>query len=297
MKRRYLFMAVDEKQWKKLNKPPACTSNPIEHLIPNKDKYEILRQIREECIDHYGQDIISECNKRKVCLTKKCLGRELPWKSPTALPYLQQLTKTQEIQNGEMFVKTDCSSCPLVKACSNPCSQVLDYIQRDRSMEPQMVAKEHSDKLYAAPIENVDTNTFTTNIPWDALTDRRRKVIKMHLYERRDFKYIANKLNLNNQARAKYEYYAALTTVSEYAIMREFLEGKINKLTEKQQKVLSSVYYDNNNLCEVAANLGISKQAIQQMISRVVNKYEITWPRFVWKKGNRVIYNVPQILK
>ena len=286
-----------DKDWKKINRPPACIGNPIEHLIPYENKYEILQQIRQESIDHYGQDIISQCNKRKVCLSKKCMGRELPWKSPTALPYLKELAKTQDIQNGELFIKTDCSSCPLVKTCNSPCQQVTDYINRDSDMEPQMVSKEHSDNLHATPIDNADLNTFTTNIPWDALSDRRKKVIKMHFYERRDFKYIAHKLSLNNQARAKYEYYAALTTISEYATVREFLETNLKHLTVKQQQIMYSVYHDNNSLCNVAANVGVSKQAVQQMISRVIHKYEIKWPKFVWKKGNKVVYNVPKILK
>ena len=290
-------MEQDEKSWKRANKPASCTSNPIEHLIPQKDKYEILRTIRQECIDHYGQDIISECKKRKMCFTKKCMGRELPWKSPTALPYLKQLETTQEIINGELIVKTDCSECPLFKSCSSPCRQVTDYISRDRTTEPQMVSNEHSDKFAQVPIDNSTTSSFTANIPWDALSQRRRQVIRLHLYDRRDFKYIAHKLDLNNQARAKYEYYAALTTVSEYATIREFLDTNLDKLTTKQQIVMQSIYHSNNKLCDVADDVGVSKQAIQQMVSRVVNKYDIKWPKFVFKRGNKVIYNVPKILK
>lgn len=290
-------MAVDEKDWKKLNKPPACTKNPIEHLVPQEDKYEILRTIRQECIDHYGQDIISECGKRKICMTKKCMGRELPWKSPTALPYLKELAKTQNIQNGLLYVQTDCSTCPFAKSCTSVCDQVSDYISRDRTIEPQTIASEHADKMAAVPVDNTSLSTFTTNIPWDILSIRRRQVIKMHLYDRRDFKYIAHKLNLNNQARAKYEYYAALTTISEYATMREFLKDHLDLLTDKQKNVLQSIYYDNNKLCKVAKDIGVSKQAVQQMVARVVNKHEIKWPKFVWKRGNKVIYNVPRILK
>lgn len=283
--------------WKEINKPSVCTTNPLEHLIPKNERYETTRKMREECIDHYGRDIVSECSKRKVCLSKKCMGRELPWKSETALPYINELAKTHKIENGLLIIDTDCSSCPMVKSCSSTCNQVTDYVKRDKAMEPQMIAKERSDDLTGEFYDNEDTNTFTANIPWDVLSERRRKVIRMHLYDRRDFKYIANTLMLNNQARAKYEYYAALTTVSEYVTMREFLNENLGDLTDKQQDVLSNVYYDNKNLLDVAVDLGVSKQAIQQMISRVVNKYNIKWPRFVWKSGNKVIYNVPKILK
>lgn len=287
----------DEDSWKTANRPPVCTSNPIEHLIPSEGKYETLRTVRQECIDHYGQDIISECNKRKVCLSKTCMGRELPWKSETALPYLKELTKGQKIENGLLFIKTDCSTCPIVKSCSSVCDQVANYINRDKTSEPQMTAKEYIEKVPVINVDTTNTSDFSATVPWDALSERRRKVIKMHLYDRRDFKYIAHKLGLNNQARAKYEYYAALTTISEYAIMREFLEESIEKLTSKQQEVLSLVYFDNHTLCEAAEHIKVSKQAVHQMISRVISKYSIKWKRFVWKRGNRVVYNVPKILR
>jgi len=282
--------------WKQSHRAGVCTSNPIEHLIPADELQAVVEAVRQECVTEYGHDVLGECSKRKVCFSKKCLGRELPWKSKTAVPYLKELTKTDKIENDLLFIETDCSSCPIVTTCKTPCKQVTDYLNRDRNTAIKTSANEPFDSVYTIP-DNDNTTSFTTNIPWDALSDRRRTVIKMHLYDRRDFKYIAKELNLNNQSRAKYEYYAALTTVSEYAIVREFLTDNLLKLTDKQQAIMKRVYYDNITLVDVAKEVKVSKQAIQQMVTRVVNKHNIKWTKFVWKKGTKIVYNVPKVLK
>jgi DNA-binding CsgD family transcriptional regulator len=285
-----------EKKWKKINRPAACNSNPLDNLITGPDRYDILQKIRQECIDIYGDDIISECNKRKVCFTKKCLGRELPWKSPTAAPYLKRLEETQNISNELMYVSTDCSACPMVKSCASVCAQVSDFISRDKITEPAMNKKQFLEKTVTKTIDNSNERLFAADIPWDALSGRREQIIRLRLYDRHDFKYIASKLNLNNQARAKYEYYAALTTVSEYIVMREFLATN-PELTVRQKAVLDLVYTSNYKLCQVAEKLGVSKQAVQQLVDRIISKFGIKWPRFVWKKGNRVVYNIPTLLR
>lgn len=120
---------MDELEYKRKFKPSSCSSPPWATLIPAKDRPEILRIIRQECIDIYGHDL-DECPKRFTCLKKSCIGRPLPWKSPTAAPYLERLKETQVIKNEEMFIQTDCSVCPIAAICKNPCNQVLDFIDR-----------------------------------------------------------------------------------------------------------------------------------------------------------------------
>lgn len=286
-----------EKQWKYTNKPAVCTANPIEHLLPKDTRLAIINKIKQESMEIYGEDLLTQCNKRKICFTKKCLGRELPWKSPTALPYLLELAKSQKIENELLFIETDCSLCPLVNSCGSPCGQIRDYLARDKTTGPQITSKSNYDKNEIKQVDMENNTKFSINIPWDSLSSRRREVIKLHLYQRHDFKYIADKLKLNNQARAKYEYYAALTTISEYATMREFLNNNSKKLTGKQKKVLELVYMDNRKLQDVADDIGVTKQAIQQMIARVIQKYNIKWPKFVKKQGTRVIYNIPSLLR
>jgi len=287
---------MSDESFKQSHRTAVCVSNPIEHLIPKDCSQAILEAIKQESIAEYGYDVLGECSKRKVCFSKKCLGRELPWKSKSAFPYLEVLTKTNKIENDLLFIETDCANCKIFDSCKKPCNQVTDYLNRDRNVAIKTSANEPFDSVYTIT-DNGNTTTFTANIPWDALSDRRRAVIKLHLYDRRDFKYIAKELDINNQSRAKYEYYAALTTVSEYAIVREFLSKSLSKLTEKQQVIMKRVYYDNVTLVDVAKESGVSKQAIQQMVTRVVTKHNIKWTKFVWKKGTKIIYNVPKVLK
>ena len=90
------YYMVDEKAFKRIHKPPACTKAPWEHLVTGPNKDNILRAIRQETIAIYGQSM-DECPKRKVCFTKSCIGRPLPFKSPTAKPYLDQLKLTHNI--------------------------------------------------------------------------------------------------------------------------------------------------------------------------------------------------------
>jgi len=291
---------MDDKTFKKLMKPPACTKNPIEFLIPYDIRYETLRKIKNECIDIYGQDISFECNKRLVCFTNKCLGRELPWKSPTALPYLKQFAKTVGIKEGDdYFIQTDCNSCPIAKTCTYTCAQINDNINKQKILEPTLIYKDTTDNLISTyEDENISIEIFDNNlkIPWDALTKHKMEVVKKYLYENRDFKYVADSLGFANQAAAKYQFYSALNTLSEWAIMRKFVASN-PKLTENQLTILTMVYVDNLSLTAVAKRLKISKQAVAQAINRVVKVNKIKWSKFVKKQGKKVIYTVPQILK
>lgn len=286
------------KEWKKKNKPAACTQAPWEHLIPREKLYETMRQIRQESIDAYGHSM-DECTKRKVCLAKKCMGRPLPWKSDTARPYLEQLRDTQNIQDGELYIETDCSGCPMFKSCTSPCSQVNDYIERDKTLEPPLIYREKTDNIIPADIEMSPANMIVegADIPWDVLPEHKAQVIKEYLYKGKDFRYIADSLDLNNQARVKYEFYSALTKLSEYAIMRKFLDDNNSLLSDKEYLVLDRLYTDCQPVDQIADELDITSDAIYKIKKRVINKFDIKWAKFVKKQGNKTIYNVPEIFK
>lgn len=293
-----MLLMNSEKQFKLINKNSTCTKRPWEYLIPQEDKYAIILKVRQECVEIYGHDF-SECSKRKVCFTKKCMGRELEWKSPTALPYLKEFAKMVGINEGdEYFIQTDCSSCPIYNTCKSTCFQISDYINRDKSLEPKLVYKEtveqyKEDNSYSSQRQNL-TNL---QIPWDCLPERKAAVIKKYLYQQKDFLSIAKELDLNNQARAKYEFYSALTTLSEVAVMRKFIEDKNTVLDAKQLAILKAIYLEGKTLTEVSEQCKISKQAVQQLIARLVAKYNLKWAVFVKKQGSKLIYNVPEILK
>src|SRR6266478_6764645 len=103
---------MDNNKFKKLKKFAACTKRPYDYLIPSDKKYEVIAQIDKECVEIYGHNF-NECNKRKVCFTKDCLGRELEWNSLTARPYLEQFAKDQGIQSEAVYYVKGCSECPI----------------------------------------------------------------------------------------------------------------------------------------------------------------------------------------
>ena len=286
---------MDEKTFKKINKPPACTKAPWEHLVTGPNRDNILRQIRQETIAAYGESM-DECPKRKVCFTKQCIGRPLPWKSVTAKPYLDQLKTTHNITNDELYL-ANCDACPIAMYCSSTCSQMNDFLQRDKTEEPEMVYKESLDNI----VQEADQEDRLTGIlgkglatPWDCLTKRREQVIKKYVYENKDFLTVAKELGLYDQAKAKYEFYAALTRLSEYAVMRKWIKDnpEANGI-----ETLNKIYNENHTMVQVAEEMKVSKQAVQQTVARIIKANSITWAIFVRKQGNKVVYNVPEVLR
>lgn len=289
---------MDEKQFKLVYRPASCTQPPWANLIPSDQRDEVLATIRRETIQAYGFSM-DECPKRMVCFTKECLGRPLPFKSPTAKPYLDKLAQNQTVVNEEMKL-SNCSTCPLAAKCKSTCAQVNDFMNRDKAQEPELVFRDNLDNIVQEPHDNNIVERILGNdfkIPWDAISNTRKQIIKKYLYEQKDFLTIAKELKLTDQSRARYEFYAGLTILSEYGTVRKFLEEKGDLLTHKQRCTLIMVYQNNFKLKQVAYVEEISKQSVQQIISRVLKKYNIRWHIFVKKHKNKVIYNVPELLK
>lgn len=287
---------MDEKKFKLENKPPACTMAPWKNLIPYEQRESVMRQIRQECIDIYGYTF-DECPKRMVCFSKQCIGRPLPFKSPTAKPYLEKLKETQNVKDGEMFIQT-CDTCPIKLICTSTCSQVNDWINRGQSREPNITYKDNTENLQAEEVGGAVRVALLDGleIPWDCISKRKQKVVKSYLYEQKDFKFIADTQDLNNQARAKYEFYSALNKLSEYAIVRKFLKVQYKELTQKQALIMHEIYFNNSTLTKTAKKLNITKQAVSQIVNRVIEAHNLKWQTFVRKTGNRVIYNVPEVI-
>jgi hypothetical protein len=122
--------------FKRRYKYPCCTKAPWEGCISPevKNKRLVLLDIRQESIDKYGHSL-AECPNRKICLGKKCLGRPLPWDCPSAEPLLEALKATATIENGNLYIETDCRNCPMVSECNGVCGQIKDYLSRDCNLE------------------------------------------------------------------------------------------------------------------------------------------------------------------
>jgi hypothetical protein len=289
---------MNEITFKKINKPAACASAPWADFIPPQQRPEILRTIRNETIEHYGHSM-DECPKRLTCLKKHCQGRPLPWKSPTALPYLQKLQQTQNIVNEELIIATDCSKCPIYTSCSSPCNQVSDFLDRHKLAEPIINYYKHLERVVATDLIFYPSQFKVTDkdIPWDVLTPARVEIIKKYLFEEKDYKLIAAETDKYNEAYVKYEFYAGLTKLSKYAAIRLFLKHNKQEISDKAYQLLFLIYMDNKTIKEAGATLGVTKQAAQQLIKRYVKKFKIKWYVFVKKENNQPIYNVPNIIR
>src|ERR1043165_3193225 len=280
---------MNELKFKKEERMGACNSPPWAQFIEPMKRPEILRIIRQETIDAYGYSM-DECPKRLTCFKKECIGRPLPYESPTARPYLDKLETTQKIVDGEMFIVTDCSACPLFKNCKSPCNQVLDFIERDKKSEPSLTFKNTTDNLEAevAILEPANFIVNPTDIPWDAIPSKKAEIIRKYLYEQRDYRYIADSMDLNNQARVKYEFYSAINKLAEYAAVRKFLVKHGSELTARQLEIFELVYKQNLTFVKAAEKLQISKQSVQQTVSRILKRYKVKWHTYVKKRGNKV---------
>jgi predicted DNA-binding protein YlxM (UPF0122 family) len=299
-------MNIKDLNFKKLNKMAACTSPPWAELIPIEIRVDTLRKIREEMLDTVGQTY-NECPKRLTCFKKTCLGRPLPWASQTAQPYLEAFKKThnlklnKETNELELVIDTDCKACPIVNKCTSLCNQVLDFIERDKNLEiPKAIVSYEDVEEILEYKENAGAGSFFVSkedIPWEVISDKKAEIIKKYIFEHRDYKSIAEKLDLNNQSRVKYEMYSAINKLSEYAAVRKFLKKHWQELTDRQRQIFSLVYYENKTFVDTANTLKVSKQSIQQTVSRILKKYKVKWPSYVKKKNNRIIYNVPELFK
>lgn len=287
-----------EQKFKKDNKFASCTRRVWDFLIPKDIRSEVIFKVRQECIEHYGHSF-DECNKRMVCFGTDCLGRELEWKSPTALPYLKKFALMVNIkENDNYIVQTKCDNCPIAKSCKSVCHQINDYLNRGNKKEPEFVFQEISEN-HTETILSTNTTEFMTNrdIAWDCLTPRRQTIIKKYLYEGKDFSAIARELNMKSQAWVKYEFYAGLTKLSEYATVREYLTNNKDELTKGNFSLLENLYLKNQSLTELAKQEKCSKQALQQRLTRILTSGNIKWIVFVKKVNNKPVYNVPMVFK
>jgi predicted DNA-binding protein YlxM (UPF0122 family) len=280
-------------------KPSVCSMPPWQFLIPANQRLEILRIIRNECQDAYGQSL-DECTKRLVCFKKTCLGRELPWKSKTARPYLEQLKLTHNMvlnpdtNELELVIDTSCSNCPIVKKCDSLCNQMVDFIARDKTIEPVLEYQDDMSNLNNIYTDFSPSNFLMTieNIPWDVLSPKKQEIVNKCVLEERDFRSVGKFLlgKENSQASIKLQLYSAMNKLSLYANVREFLKLNKDILTDRQYQVLWLVYMENNTMVEVAKEMKVSKQNIQQIISKVLKKHNIKGLKYVKTKNNQPQY-------
>ena len=290
---------MDEKKFKKDNKPPACTLPPWANLISIENRDDILRKIKQETVQNYGYSM-EECPKRMVCIGKTCLGRPLPHNSITAKPYIDKLRKTHKFNNDNELLVSNCNSCSIYKSCTSTCAQITDYMKRDKVNEPHLLYKDNFDNSTQEPERIINLETLIgkgRKIPWDCLPEKRKLTVEKYLYQQKDFLTIAKELGYTDQKNAQYAFWAALTTLSEYAAMRKFFEDNKGKIDGHTEMLIYDLYLNNMSITDIAKIRGVSKQSLQQKISRLIKKYDIKWQVFVKKSGNKLIYNTAEAIK
>jgi hypothetical protein len=294
-------MTKEELNFKKLFKSAACLSAPWLYKIPAAIRKETILKIKNELLDQGLEDLTAECPNRFVCTKKNtCVGRKLPYASPTALPYLKQLEQTNKVVDEHFYVE-GCSNCPIAQTCSKTCYMVNDYVQRHKTTEVFLNYRDNLEVINVLEIETIldvmGEKEENLEVPYDCLSEKNLEVLNSYLFLQRDFKSTAANCGLANGAAAKKMLYYSMNRLAEFANMRKFVaEGK-GKLTFVQLKILELVYLENKSLTEVARIQGVTKQSIGQTIEKVIKNNNIKIPRFVRKKGTKMIYNVPLLFK
>ena len=282
--------------FKTRRRPAMCTSSLFASLPTASN--DVLNNIRQESIQLYGKDLLAECDKRLVCFGVNCLGRALPVLSPSAQPYITELTKTHKIENGQLFINTNCGACELSRSCKSLCAQNTDFINRDRVIPPDIQFQPNIDVSAAAPITSIRTYFENENhvIPWDVLSAKKEKLVKAYLYEGKDFNQTANSIGIKSASHCRYMFYCALTTLSEAAAVRKLLT--INQqLTVAERTLLELLYVRKYTVSQCAKVLNVSKQAISGRKQRIFSRHNVRWLVFVRKQNGKVVYNVPKVLK
>jgi len=290
---------MNQRDYKRANKPSACTLPPWAIHIPPKVRADTLRQIRQECIDIYGHSF-DECSKRKICITKSCMGRPLPWKSKTAKPFLEQLVNTHKLNDSdELLIGTNCDICPIKPICTSVCNQVTDFIDRKKSAESTVYIDEYLEKVNRKKVKDSSAKLkFTiSDLPWDCLNEREQLVVKEYYIEQRDYRYVAEKFGFYNQAASKYFICIKLNKLAKFAAMRLFLAERGSELNTKHRLLFEELYIKNKKQKEVVESLGYSAFYISQQVKRIKLKYNIRWHTFVRRKKGKTIYSILEVMR
>jgi DNA-directed RNA polymerase specialized sigma subunit len=134
-------------------------------------------------------------------------------------------------------------------------------------------------------------------IPWDCISDKKRQVIKLYLYEQKDFLHIAKQMGLYNQASSKYEFYTALTKLSKIGTIRKFVKDNWESFSDYHKSLLEEAFINNKSYVQIAKDRNITPQGVQQVITRILKKNKVKWQTYIYRKKGKLYYNVPAILK
>jgi Sigma-70, region 4 len=293
--------------FKKKNKPALCTLDPIMSLV-SKEKFHEIQNIVKQKLRDAGLEYDLSCPKRFTC-NGKCSGRPVYHQVDELKPYIDKV-KHLIAKDGMIYLQ-GCQTCPIVKTCKSTCNQISDFMNRSNNkedltvkMEPVQISTDNamsnwvSDDIESNPsvlselIERYGSiQAIVEQLPWGAVSDKRQRLIRMYVFEGKDFRACANELGYSNGNVSRNEFYRSLTVLSKYATVRYFIEQHRDDISDLEYELLQLRYYEFLPLEEIGIKLNMPTGTVRSKIFRFLKKANTKYSRFV-VRGKTVPSNI-----
>ena len=291
---------MSDASFKKKNKHAICTLDPVMASVPKDKFHELQNIVRQKCRD-VGLDYDSACSKRLTC-NGTCTGRQVYHFIDELAPYIKKISHIIA-PDGMIYLK-GCGTCPIKTTCKKTCNQVSDFMDRNKNKEDLTTKFEPvaitTDYALANWVGGDDGETqpgilseligrygsiqdTIENLPWGAINDKRQRLIRMYVFEGKDFRASANELGYSNGNVARNEFYRSLTTLSKFATVRYFIEQHRDEISDFDYELLQLRYYKFLSVNEISGQLGLPVGTIRSKLFRFLKKSKTKYSRFVVK--------------
>lgn len=296
---------MTDANFKKKNRPPLCTEDPFLGIVPRDKVHEILNIARQRSRDAGLDDYDLGCPKRFTC-DGNCTGRPVPNNIPELQPYIKKLQHLIA-PDGLMYV-SKCKACPIAKTCKRVCNQVADYMDRGKNKEDitnkfdvsqtstdfalgRWVSNDSDDAQPGVLVKLIERygsiQDTIENMPWGAINKKRARLVRMYIFEGKDFRACAVELGYSNGTVARNEFYRSLTTLSKFATVRYFVEEHRDEISDLDHELLQLRYYKFFTVNEIAKQLNLPVGTVRSRLFRFINKSGLKYVKYVNK--NKVI--------
>lgn len=298
---------MNDADFKKKNKPPLCTEDPFLALVPKNLTHEIINIARQRSRDHGLDDYDFGCPKRFTC-DGQCSGRPVPDYIPELKPYIEKL-KHLITSDGLMYVNK-CDQCPIAITCKKTCSQIADYMERGKNKDditnksdPVILTTDYALGTWVSEQPGSDEpqpgvlselisrygsiQDAIENLPWEAINERRKRLVRMYIFEGKDFRACAKEIGYSNGTVARNEFYRSLTTLSKFATVRYYIELHRDEIPDFDYELLQLRYYQFLTVSEIAKQLGLPIGTVRSRLFRFISRSSLKYTKYVNK--NKVI--------
>lgn len=299
---------MTDAQFKKKNRPALCTEDPFLAIVPRNKVHEILNIARQRSRDAGMDDYDLGCPKRYIC-EGDCTGRPVPTHVPELKPYIKKLQHLIS-PDGMMYVNK-CAKCPVAKTCKKVCDQIADYMERGKNKEDitnkfdetttpldfnlgSWVADSEDQKpgVLAKLIERYGSIQDTIeNMPWGAISEKRGRLVRLYIFEGKDFRACATELGYSNAVIARNEFYRSLTTLSRFATARFFIEEHRDEISDLDYELLQLRYYKFLTVDQISQQLNIRVGTVRSRLFRFISKSKLRYMKYV-SRGKVVPSNI-----